>query len=756
MANIKQQLHDVEKIVFTAALPYANGKIHIGHLLEYIYADISTRFLKLVGKDALYICASDMHGTPIVINARKAGVEPKDFAHAHSKEQQKDFKKFLIKFDNFHSTDSKENKELALLFFTTFKEKGYIYTKELEQLFDEKAGQFLPDRFIKGECPKCSAKDQYGDVCESCSATYDTTDLINPYSTITNTTPVPKKTTHYFFALSKCENFLRDWITDKKNPLQSESKNFVLKWLDDGLKDWCISRDAPYFGFKIPESLEETGAQKFFYVWLDAPIGYISSTFNYCHKHSKESKSNWEDYWKGTKAQPMHLIGKDLSYFHLVFWPVMLHLMDIELPIVTVHGFITVDGKKMSKSRGTFFTASDFFELYGAESLRFFYALHLSRTVEDVNLSFSDFKATTNNVLMANVGNYCFRTLSFAARNFPNGMEDVARGEVERNLIKEIKSLIKTIEEAYYEQDIKIALKTILQISDIGNSYFQKLEPWRKRLNQEEQEIVDSKVTFCVNLARNISILIKPILPEFSGKIEKSLSVESVVGKHGTGLHWKDMEFEWCGKVHAPKKLVEKIDKIPEQKEDVKLDTKKSKVKTKNKQEHEKHIAKKEISKDVFPLEIRVGKIVDIQNHPKADKLYLFKVDFGKTIGMKQIVAGLREFFSHKDLIENHALFLVNLKPAKIRGEESVGMTLTAESPDEQFLSILHVPKDVELGTQVHFTGFVSHNEEIDFKTFEKYPLTIKKSKVFWNDLQLKIDGKNVTTIDVPDGSKVK
>ncbi len=734
MGLLKERVDSKEKVLVTYALPSANGSAHLGHVLGQIYTDIYTRYLKIKGKDVVFVCAADMHGTPITVNAKKAGKDPLEFATEFAQEQLEDYKRFLVDFDNYYSTHSDENKELALVFFNTFKEKGYIYTKEIEQMFDEKMNQFLADRFIKGKCPKCHAEDQYGDVCEKCSATYTPTDLIEPYSTLTKTTPVLKKSTHYYFALSKFHDFLEQWIDDPKNPLQQESKNFVRTWLKDGLQDWCISRDAPYFGFEIPGSLEETGAQKYFYVWLDAPIGYISSTWDYAKKKGK----SWEEYWK-KGAQPINIIGKDISYFHLIFWQVMLHVMGIEQPVVSVHGFITVDGKKMSKSRGTYFTAKEFYGLYGAESLRFYYAKHLSRTVEDINVNFEDFKATTNNVFMANVGNFCFRTLSFAARNHAEGFESIASGAAEQKLEKTFDELLGVVDESYAEQDIKTALKTILQISDLGNGYFQQVEPWRKRENEEEQKHVDSQVAFCVNLARNISILIKPIVPEFSAKVEKALCLDSMVGEKGNGLHWKDISFEWNSKVRVPEKLVEKIEKLPEKKEAPKT-----------------RQQKKQIAPHVFPLEIRVGKIVNVTNHPKADKLYLFKVDFGEEIGTKQVVAGLREFFTAKDLQDKTALFLVNLVPARLRGEISEGMTLTAESPDEAHLSLVHVPDGAKLGTQVVFQGFEQCNDKIEFKILEKYPMVVKEGRVFWNDVVLKVNEKEVFVTDVPDGSRIR
>jgi methionyl-tRNA synthetase len=758
MVNIKQTIENKEKIVVTSALPYANGKIHIGHLLEYIFTDIYTRFLKLVGKDCLYICASDMHGTPIMVNAKKAGLSPEEFTQKNAKEQLKDFKRFLIDFDNYYSTDSEENRELAELFFKTFKEKGYIYTKEIEQLYDEEAKQFLPDRFVKGTCPKCGAENQYGDVCESCSSILCPIDLLEPYSVLTKTKPVLKKTTHYYFKLSAFADEIKTMLNESGDLMQPEIRNFVQNWINEGLKDWCVSRDEPYFGFKIPGSIEETGHQKYFYVWLDAPIGYISSTWDYVKRNKGDCDDNnndrlsWEDYWKSENSQVMHIIGKDIIYFHQLFWPIMLKVMGINLPIITVHGFITVDGKKMSKSRGTFFTAEEFHETYGAESLRFYYAKHLDRTVTDVNLNFEDFMATVNNVMVANLGNFCYRTLSFAIRNYADGLSVPALGKDENDLVSKFSKLKEEIENAYYDQEIKTAVKKILQICDLGNSYFQKLEPWRKRETEEEQQLVAKKVSFVVNLARNVTILVKPILPEFAKKMEKSFGLIEAID----GLKWSDISFEWHGKILSLEKLVQRIDKIPE------IDTnEKDKL---GPTDTTDTIDSKDSTNDPkFPLDIRAGKIVEIKDHPNAEKLYIFKVDFGDF--QRQIIAGLKAFYNPGELLNKTGLFIINLKPAKLRGEMSEGMTLASDAKvaisseteeKKEVVSLLFVPEDTSLGSQVKFDGFKTSSDIIGFDVFEKYQLSIKDNKVFWKDLQVFVNGKVVVTKNIPDGAKVR
>jgi methionyl-tRNA synthetase len=527
-----------EKVVVTAALPYANGDIHIGHLLEYIQADIYAKFLKLVGKDCLYICASDQHGTPVEINAKKAGIPPQKFVEKYWKEHQADFKSFLIEFDNFYKTHSTENRELSEWFFSELKKKDYIYTKEIDAIYCEHCKRYLPDRFVKGTCPNCESSDQYGDVCEKCSTILKGIDLVDPYCSICTNSPVEKKSTHYFFKLSSFSSKLKKWINSTSSNIQPEVRNWLNEWLKKGLEDWCISRDGPYFGFEIPGSKGETGEQKYFYVWLDAPIGYLASLKNYC-----DSKGlNWKEYSPFLE----HIIGKDIAYFHYLFWPAQFIALGLPLPKLTTHGFVTVNGNKMSKSRGTFFTAKEFLNLYPAEALRFFYASHLDRKVVDVDLNFSEFVAVNNNVLTGNIGNFCYRVLSFSAKNY--GQIDVVRKEL--GLTKKVEKLIDGVGKNYGAQNFKEVVKCILKIADLGNAYFQQNEPWKDK----GSEVTKEAVGYCVNLARNLAILLAPILPEFTKKIEKSLGENR--------LSWDDISFNWKGKVGKVELLVQKVEYV--------------------------------------------------------------------------------------------------------------------------------------------------------------------------------------------------
>ncbi len=699
----KIKLNPADRIIITAALPYANGDIHIGHLLEYIQADIYSRFLKLQGKDALYICASDMHGTPIEVNARKAGEEPEKFVQRFWKEHQKDFADFFIKFDNYYYTHSPENQEFAEFFFTELKKKKLIYLKTIKVIYCNNCQRSLPDRYVKGTCPHCTTSDQYGDVCESCNSALKGIDLINPKCSLCGKTPVQKESEHYFFKLSQLSDKLEKWINSSAAEVQPEVKNWLQGWLQKGLEDWCISRDGPYFGFEIPDSEKDTGEKKFFYVWMDAPIGYISSTKNYCDK----KKLDWKDYWY--KGKVSHFIGKDICYFHFLFWPAMLMELGFPLPKLTVHGFITVNGEKMSKSRGTFFTAKDFLKHYPPEALRFFYASHLDKKLVDVDLDFVNFQAVTNNVLVGNLGNFCYRVLTFAEKNY-GAIKDIAAGAEEQKLIVQINNLIAEVENNYRELNFKEAVKNILKIADLGNAYFQNSAVWKDKDSKESK----AKVGFGVNLARNLAILTNPILPQFSPKIYSALDENS------EKINWNNINFKWKGKLKPIEKLVDKIEKV--------------------------YLTEK------FPLQLLVGQIKAVKEHPHADSLYLLKVDFGAKQGIKQVVAGLRKHFSAKDLLNQKAVFCVNLKPAKIRGELSEAMVLVAD--DHENVSLLSVSK-TELGEEAKFVGMENQASEITFEEFKKLVLMVKDNNIHFEGKKLGTKMEDVLVRGVKEGAGV-
>ncbi|MEL6185258.1 MAG: methionine--tRNA ligase, partial [Myxococcota bacterium] len=395
-----------DTVLVTAALPYANGSIHLGHLVEYVMTDVYVRALRMDGKEALYICADDTHGTPIELNARKAGVTPEAFVERYAKEHLEDFDAFGIRFDSFHSTNSEENRKWVYEIHAALEKRGFISRRPLEQLFDEQAEQFLPDRFVKGTCPNCGALDQYGDVCEVCGKTYEPTDLKDPYSVLTGSKPTLRSSEHLFVDLASFEEFLREWV-NTEGRLQPSVRNFVMAWLDGGLRDWCISRDAPYFGFEIP------GAEnKFFYVWVDAPIGYIASTDAWAQGQGTPDRVN--DLWREGNMKLVHVIGKDIVYFHTLFWPALLHAADLKVPDhVHVHGFLKVEGEKMSKSRGTFVNARTFRDHMDPIYLRWFYASRLGASADDIDLSAEELANVVNAELVNNLANLVSRAAKF-------------------------------------------------------------------------------------------------------------------------------------------------------------------------------------------------------------------------------------------------------------------------------------------------------------------------------------------------------
>jgi len=487
-----------QRIIITSALPYANGPIHIGHLVEYIQTDIFVRFLKLIGKDVVYCCADDTHGAPIEIKADELGIKPEQLIAKFFKEHQEDFKNFYIEFDSYYTTNSKENKYFSDLFFERLKKKNLIYKKEIEVTYCEHCKRTLPDRYVKGKCPKCKANDQYGDVCEVCNATYETVDLREPYCVICKNMPIRKKSEHYFFKLSSLSDKLEKYINGNKN-FQQEIKNFVLNWIKGGLEDWNISRDGPYFGFKIPNE-----KNKYYYVWLDAPIGYISSFANYL-KSTKKTEKIWNE------SKIIHFIGKDITYFHFLFWPAMLHAAGFQLPeSIYVHGFLTVNNEKMSKSRGTFFTAKDFLGKYEAEHLRYYYANVLSKKLADIDLNLNEFRDRINNELAGNLGNFCYRIISFVNKNFSGEIKTI---DDNKTIINEINKKIKNIKDNYNDLNFNSAVNEILLISDIGNKYFQKNEPWA--LINRDKNKVHKICGLCVNIAKNLSTLLLVIVDKF-------------------------------------------------------------------------------------------------------------------------------------------------------------------------------------------------------------------------------------------------
>ncbi len=696
-----------KRVLITSALPYANGPIHIGHLVEYIQTDIYSRFLKSKGIKALYVCADDTHGTPIEVNAKKLGISPEELIGKYYEEHKQDFADFHIKFDNYYTTNSDENKKFADHIFNTLKQKGFIYQKDIELTYCNHCKRFLPDRFVKGTCPKCGKEDQYGDVCESCNATYKPTDLIDPYCAICKNAPVRKTSNHYFFKLSEFSSDLKKWIESNKN-LQQETKHFVLNWIENGLEDWNISRDGPYFGFKIP--CEEN---KYYYVWLDAPIGYIASTENYC----KRNKENYEDYWKSKDCEIVHFIGKDIIYFHFLFWPAMLMASGFSLPSnIVVHGFLTVKKEKMSKSRGALLSAREYLDILDPEYLRYYYASGLTHKINDIDLDWDDFSDKANNELVANVGNFCYRVISFINKNFDSKLGKVPKDD---EIIVELNAKAKEIEKHFEEMDFREALKGIMAYSSIGNKYFQDNAPW-KIIKEGEvgKEKAHKVVTLAANIVKNLMIMIEPILPHFSGRIQKQLGL--------LNLKWADVNFELSQQqINEAQIIIHKIDDI-----------------------------KKKIEESKFQLDLRVAKIDVVEEHPSADKLYVLQIDLGDE--KRQLVAGLRQFYKKGELEGKHIIVVANLKPVKLRGFESKGMLLAADKmiDGKEVVKILEA-RHSRPGSQVIIEGYKPNKEQVLYDDFAKVLFEVREGHVYTGGKMLKTEKESVS-VDIEDGAAVR
>ncbi|MCK4870465.1 MAG: methionine--tRNA ligase [Gammaproteobacteria bacterium] len=512
----------MRKILATSALPYANGPIHIGHMVEYIQTDIWVRFQKLRGNDCLYICGDDAHGTPIMLSAEKRGITPEELTKEIKTAHEQDFQKFNVDFDNFYTTHSDENRELVTAIYEKLKANGDIEVKTIEQAFDPEKEMFLPDRYVRGECPRCGAKDQYGDNCEVCSATYAPTDLKNPISVVSGATPIMKESEHYFFKLSNYKDTLQQWL--KSNHLQPEVAHKLSEWFKEDLRDWDISRDAPYFGFKIPGS-----DNKYFYVWLDAPIGYIASL----HNLAGHKDVNPEEYWdEGSNTELYHFIGKDIIYFHALFWPAILTSANLRKPTaVFVHGFLTVNGQKMSKSRGTFIRASDYLKHLDPEYLRYYFAAKLTSRIDDIDLNFEDFLQRVNSDLVGKVVNIASRCAGFIRKKFDNKLADELSSP---ELFNTFKDAAENIASLYEAREFNAAIREIMALADKANQYIDEQKPWVLAKQEGEKQNVQNICTMGLNLFRILMIYLKPVLPTMATNVEEFLNIAP--------LTWQDIK----------------------------------------------------------------------------------------------------------------------------------------------------------------------------------------------------------------------
>ena len=518
----------MRKILVTSALPYANGSIHLGHLVEYLQTDIWVRNQKMSGNTCYYICADDAHGTPIMLKAKELDIRPEELIQKTYQEHVKDFEDFGIEFDNYYTTHSEENREYSEFIYNSLKDNGDIKSREIEQFYDESAKMFLPDRYIKGICPKCGAEDQYGDACEECGATYSPTELKKPVSIISNTKPRTKKTEHFFFKLSNYTDYLKKWM--KRESVQNEIQNKLEEWLKDGLADWDITRDKPYFGFNIPGYDD-----KYFYVWLDAPVGYIASFKNMCDKKN----INFDEFWNHeSECELYHFIGKDIAYFHALFWPAMLEASNFRSPnSIYCHGFLTVDGEKMSKSRGTFFNARTYLNHLNPEYLRYYFASRLTNTIEDIDLNLSDFQARVNSDLVGKIINIGSRCARFINKDFGNELaSELNNNKLHDNIIENKNEIIKNYEDRKYSTNIRL----ITSLADEVNKYLDEEKPWVQIKDNNNRGYVQKVCTDGLNMFKVLAGYLKPIIPDCVDKIEKILQCES--------LSWENIDDQLLSK----------------------------------------------------------------------------------------------------------------------------------------------------------------------------------------------------------------
>jgi len=667
------------KILITSALPYANGPIHLGHLVEYIQTDIWSRFQKQRGNECYYICADDTHGTPIMLKADREGIKPEDLIAQVGKEHLADFTEFGIEFDNYHSTHSEENKHFSSLIYERLRDDGHISSRSITQAYDPVKEMFLPDRFIKGDCPKCNAKDQYGDNCEVCGATYSPIELKNAISAVSGEKPIEKDSVHYFFKLADFNNMLKKWTTSEGH-LQPEVSNKLAEWLESGLQDWDISRDAPYFGFEIPDA-----PGKYFYVWLDAPVGYMASFKNLCTK----TDLDFDEFWAlDSKTELYHFIGKDIIYFHALFWPAMLHGAKFRTPsAVFAHGFLTVNGEKMSKSRGTFIKARTYLDHLDPEYLRYYFAAKLSAGVDDIDLSFEDFTQRVNSDLVGKVVNIASRCSGFIKKRFDGKLSTQC---AEPELFQQFTLASENIAALYEAREYGKAMREIMALADKANQYIDEKKPWLIAKEEGKDQELHEICSTGINLFRLLVAYLKPVLPKLATESEDFLNIES--------QPWPSNAQPLVShEIKAFKALMTRVEepKIAAIIEDSKENL--EKIAT--------PVAKKfapiadEIEFDDFAkIDLRIAKIVTAEHVKGADKLLQLTVDIGdETLN---VFAGIKSAYKPEDLEGKLTVVVANLKPRKMKFGMSEGMVLAA-GPGGEDLWVLHPDDGAVAGMRV-------------------------------------------------------
>lgn len=654
---------EIRKILVTSALPYANGPIHIGHLVEYIQTDIWVRFQKQRGHTCHYVCADDAHGTPIMLRAQQEGITPEQLIADTWTQHNADFSDFNVGFDNFYSTHTDETRSYAELIYNRLNEQGHIHRKTITQAYDPVKNMFLPDRFIKGECPKCGAADQYGDNCEVCSSTYSPTDLINPISAISGEKPIDKDSEHYFFKLADFESMLKEWT--RSGHLQDQVANKLSEWFEVGLQDWDISRDAPYFGFEIPNA-----PGKFFYVWLDAPVGYMGSFKKLCD----DTGLNFDEYWsKDSTAELYHFIGKDIMYFHALFWPAMLTGAGFRTPTaIFAHGFLTVNGEKMSKSRGTFIKARTYLDHLNPEYLRYYFAAKLSNRVEDIDLNFEDFSQRVNTDLVNKVVNIASRCSGFISKRFDGKL---AAECSESALFEEFLNASEDIAELYESREYSKAMRAISALADKANQYIDDKQPWVLAKQEGSDAELHAVCSVGINLFYLIAAYLKPVVPGMVGKAEQFLNIDSMAWPN----QWSPLTDHLINKF---KPLLTRVDseKLAALIEASKENLEKTVTVTPAKKAAKEPSTEAELIdfEDFAKIDLRIARIEKAEHVEGADKLLRLTLSLGDE--NRQVLAGIKSAYNPEHLEGRLTVIVANLKPRKMRFGVSEGMVLAAGS----------------------------------------------------------------------------
>ena len=673
------------RILVTSALPNANGPIHLGHVLEQIQTDIWVRFQRMRGNQAIYVCADDTHGTATMIKAEQEGVAAETLVENMRQLHVADSQGFLIAHDNYYSTHSPENQHYSELIYNRLQKAGLIFTEEVEQLYDPEKGLFLADRFVVGSCPKCKTPDQYGDNCENCGATYNANELIDPKSIFSGATPELRGSDHYFFDLGRYTDFLKEWT--RSGAVQPEIANKLAEWLDDGLRAWDISRDAPYFGFTIPGTTD-----KYFYVWMDAPIGYMASFQNLC---DQGNDLNFDDFWAAdSSAEVHHFIGKDIVNFHALFWPAVLDGANFRTPTkVHTHGFLTVDGTKMSKSRGTFILAKTYLDHLSPEYLRYYYAAKLNGSADDLDLNLEDFVARVNADLVGKVINIASRTAGFLVKQFDGVLADTVHDEA---LMAQFHAQVEPIAALFEAGDTSKAMREVTALADAANQYIAKHEPWNMAKDPEQRDAVQLVCSQGINMFRCLAIFLKPVLPEMAEKAEAFLNVEP--------LAWADAEAPLLG--HTISKFKPMLQRIETAQIDKMVEASKqpeSAPAPTSAQTTGKPAAPDEASDvisidDFMKVQLKVARIVEAAPVEGADKLLQLTLDVGDH--QRQVFSGIKAAYQAEDLVGRLTVVVANLAPRKMRFGVSQGMVLAA-GPGGSDIFLLSPDSGAEPGMDV-------------------------------------------------------